>query len=104
MRDSLSSHLPAALHRSFGRDRGLTLAAAMLAVSIGASAAMFSVVNAILLQPLPYPGSGRICWLSERLGRDRGGGNGRRLPQPPTGKNASSRTWPPPRSRPPSSK
>jgi putative ABC transport system permease protein len=38
----------------------------ILALGIGATTAIFSVVNPILLQPLPYPASGRIMRISER--------------------------------------
>ncbi|MQA91960.1 MAG: hypothetical protein GEU90_17350 [Gemmatimonas sp.] len=47
--------------RSLARRPGFTaIAVITLAVGIGASVAIFSVVNAVLLQPLPYPDAERI--------------------------------------------
>src|SRR5262245_31870549 len=47
--------------RSLARAPGFFLVAVLtLALGIGATTAIFSVVNGVLLQPLPYPSSERI--------------------------------------------
>ena len=51
--------------RSLARTPGFTLAAvAALALGLGASTAIFSVVDAVLLKPLPYPDAERIVVFS----------------------------------------
>src|SRR6185503_17108547 len=52
--------------RTFKRSAGLTFViVASLAIGIGANSAVFSVVNALLLEPLPYPSPDRLAvlWL-----------------------------------------
>jgi len=52
--------------RTFRRTAGLTMViVASLAIGIGANTAVFSVVNALLLKPLPYPNPDRlvVLWL-----------------------------------------
>ncbi|HWS90015.1 MAG TPA: ABC transporter permease [Pyrinomonadaceae bacterium] len=52
--------------RTLARRKSFTLAAvASLALGIGACTAVFSVVDAVLLRPLPYPEPGRILELRE---------------------------------------
>jgi putative ABC transport system permease protein len=52
--------------RQLLQSRGFTLIAALtLSLGIGANTAIFSVINAVLLAPLPYPDAGRIMTLYE---------------------------------------
>ena len=52
--------------RMLRRNPGLTLAACLsLALGIGANAAIFSVVNGLLLEPLPFPSPERLAILWE---------------------------------------
>ena len=51
--------------RSLSRDRGFTLVAILiLALGIGANIAVFSVVNTILLRPLPFQNADRLMWIA----------------------------------------
>ena len=59
--------------RSLGRAPGFSAAVVLtLAIGLGANAALFAVVNRILLRPLPYPDPANLVAIGET--RDRAGG------------------------------
>jgi hypothetical protein len=62
------SDLAQDLHHSFRgmrRDAGFTAFAILIAgLGIGASSTVFSVVNAMLLRPLPFRDPGRLVWIT----------------------------------------
>ena len=65
--------------RTLARSPGFTFVAVLtLALGIGANTAIFTVVNAVLVRPLPFPGSDRVVRLFEYLPAPASGGAPRR--------------------------
>ena len=51
--------------RTLARDSGFaTVSIRILALAIGANVAVFSVVNTLLLRPLPFPDSHQLVWIA----------------------------------------
>ena len=62
--------------RQLAKSPGFAITAVlMLAFGIGATTAIFSIVEAVLLRPLPFPDSGRLMVLADRLEGANFGGN-----------------------------
>ena len=63
--------------RQLAKSPGFAITAVlMLAFGIGATTAIFSIVEAVLLRPLPFPDSERLMVLADRLAGVNVGGNG----------------------------
>src|SRR5579872_3354230 len=75
MLDSLLQDLRYAVRSSLRAPALTTVAGLALAIGIGANTAIFSVVNAVLLERLPYREPGRIVVLWETWARRPGGNN-----------------------------
>ena len=60
--------------RGLHRNRGFTIVAVLtLALGVGANTAVFSVINALLLRPLPVPDPSGLISLQRRVGTQAGG-------------------------------
>ena len=63
--------------RQLAKSPGFAITAVlMLVLGIGATTAIFSIVEAVLLRPLPFPDSGRLMVLADRLAGVSVGGEG----------------------------
>ncbi|MBC8164306.1 MAG: ABC transporter permease [Bryobacteraceae bacterium] len=61
--------------RNLKGDPGFAMVAvAILAIGIGANTAVFSVLNALVLQPLPFYAANRLAWIENEFPDSRSGG------------------------------
>ena len=72
MMDSVLKDLRFAIRSLLKRPGFTAITLIALALGIGANTAIFSLVNAVILRPLPYPDSDRLVWV---YGNIRNGGN-----------------------------
>jgi putative ABC transport system permease protein len=72
MMDSLFKDLKFAIRGLIKRPSFTAITLIALALGIGANTAIFSLVNAVILRPLPFPESDRLVWV---YGNIRNGGN-----------------------------
>ena len=57
--------------RALGRDRAFTTFAVLIVgLGIGASSTVFSIVNTLLLRPLPFRDPGRLVWIANHNAED----------------------------------
>jgi putative ABC transport system permease protein len=66
---SAGDHLRYAVRALRGRPALLLAATTILALAIAANTTVFSVVDSVLLRPLPYPESERLYWVGEHFDR-----------------------------------
>src|SRR5262245_39521956 len=68
--DANSRHLRLAV-RTLAKTPGFTATVVLtLALGIGANTAVFSAINAVLLEPLPFPGGDQLMQLNQRSSRN----------------------------------
>jgi hypothetical protein len=63
--DTIGQDLRYALRTIRKNSSFATVAIVTLAIGIGANTTLFSIIHAVLLRPLPYPGFDRLVWVAE---------------------------------------